>query len=98
VNQPIQGTSSSSPQASRTSAADPVAIRPTPPAIQGNWYMRRRAAARGWHEQYRPAPLYKRIFSLASLAAIGLIGGVLIAASIGALIAGAAILMSSIVS
>lgn len=87
--------------------ADPVATAaPTDStpiqAVEGEpelgWWTRRRMRARGWDEQYRPAPLYKRLFAIVALGAISLAGGLLITGLVATLIAAAAILVSGIVS
>ncbi|NOX31653.1 MAG: hypothetical protein GXP35_16645 [Actinobacteria bacterium] len=70
----------------------------TPPPLQTSWWTRRRMATRSWDEQYKPAPLWKRIFAIVSLALIAVGGGLLMAGSVAAAIAAAAIAISSIVS
>ncbi|MCB0991961.1 MAG: hypothetical protein R2770_13355 [Acidimicrobiales bacterium] len=75
-------------------AGDPVPAAAPPPPTKG--WAGRRARRRDWDEQYRPAPLWKRLFSLASLGAISLASGLVIATLIAAAITAAAIALQSL--
>lgn len=77
-------------------AADPVPAT-TPPLPTKGWAGRRNRR-RDWDEQYKPAPLWKRLFSLASLGAISLASGLVIATLIAAGITAAAISLQSLFS
>lgn len=100
MNTPTGSTPSEVPAVPRI--ADPATtispIAATQPEPVMGWWTRRRARPRDWDEQYKSAPIYKRVFSIAALGAISLAGGLLMAGLVAALIAGAAILLSGIVS
>ena len=63
-----------------------------------NWWEARRRRKRDWDEQYRPAPIWRRLLSVIALGSISLATGVMVATGIAAAIAAAAIALQSLVT
>ncbi len=98
MNEPSPAVASSQTTEQIQAQAEQIPVLATPPPLQVSWWTRRRMATRSWDEQYKPAPLWKRIFAVVSLAAIAVGSGLFMAGSVAASIAAAAIAISSIVS
>ncbi|MCP3936242.1 MAG: hypothetical protein GY708_12825 [Actinomycetia bacterium] len=73
---------------------DPVPAKAPPPPTTG--WAGRRNRTRSWNERYRPAPLWKRLFSVIALGSISIASGIMIATLVAAAITAAAIALQSL--